>query len=114
MQAEARLTDVEWIAPALAAMDRGEALPPPFDDDRQAWDLLRTDDRVPQTSVTSPDGTLDNCLQQAMALPAIFSEHEEDPLRAALDAVWSAAFAFGHGRTHILFAELRQAFPVVA
>jgi hypothetical protein len=34
--------DVAWITPALAAMDRGEPLPPPFDDG------------------------LDNCLQQAM------------------------------------------------
>jgi hypothetical protein len=52
---EARLADVEWIAPALAAMDRGEPLPPPFDDDRRAWDLLLSDGRVPRTLVTSPD-----------------------------------------------------------
>jgi hypothetical protein len=52
---QARLADVEWIAPALAAMDRGEPLPPPFDDDRRAWDLLLSDGRVPRTLVTSPD-----------------------------------------------------------
>jgi hypothetical protein len=80
---EARLANVEWIAPALAAMDRGEPLPPPLDDERRAWDLLLSDARVPRTLVTSPDGRLDNCLQQAMAFPALFSTLEQDPLRAA-------------------------------
>lgn len=47
---EARLAEVEWITPALAAMDRGEPLPPPFDDDRRAWDLLLSDARVPARS----------------------------------------------------------------
>ncbi len=111
---EARLADVEWIAPALAAMDRGEPLPSPFDDDRRAWGMLLSDARVPRTLVTSLDGRLDNCLQQAMAIPALFSALEQDPLRAALDALWSAAVAFGHGRHQVLFSEVRQAFPAVA
>lgn len=112
---EARLAHVEWIAPALAAMDRGEPLPPPFDDDRRAWGvLLLSDARIPRTLVTSPDGRLDNCLQQAMAFPALFSALEQDPLRAALDALWSAAVAFGHGRHQVLFTEVRQAFPAIA
>jgi hypothetical protein len=112
---EARLAEVDWIAPALAALDRGEPLPPPFDDDRRAWGiLLLSDARVPRTLVTSPDGRLDNCLQQAMAFPALFSALEQDPLRAALDALWSAAVAFGHGRHQVLFSEVRQAFPAVA
>src|SRR6266545_1015493 len=111
---EARLADVEWIAPALAAMDRGEPLPSPFDDDRRAWGMLLSDARVPRTLVTSLDGRLANCLQQAMAIPALFSALEQDPLRAALDALWSAAVAFGHGRHQVLFSEVRQAFPAVA
>jgi hypothetical protein len=111
---EARLADVEWIAPALAAMDRGEPLPSPFDDDQRAWDLLLSDARVPTTLVTSPDGRLDNCLQQAMAFPALFAALEPDPLRAALDALWSAAVTFGPSRHRVLFAEVREAFPAVA
>lgn len=111
---EARLAQVEWIAPALAAMDGGEPLPPPFDDDRRAWDLLLSDARVPHTLVTSPDGRLDNCLQQAMAFPALSSAMEQGPLRAALDALWSAAVTFGHSRHQVLFTEVRQAFPRVA
>ncbi|MFD2473453.1 hypothetical protein [Amycolatopsis silviterrae] len=112
--AEAQLTEVEWIAPALAAMDRGEPLPPPFDDDRRAWDLLLSDERVPRTLATSPDGESDNCLQQAMAFPAVFSAREPDPLRAAFDALWAAAVTFGYGRHGALFAEVRQAFPALA
>ncbi|SFO96241.1 hypothetical protein SAMN05421810_101533 [Amycolatopsis arida] len=108
---EARLTEVPWIAAALAAMDRGESLPPPFHDERRVWDRLLSDPAVPQTLVTSPDGTTDNCLQQAMAFPVLFSAHEPDPLRAAVDTLWSAVVAFGHGRHPILFAEVREVFP---
>lgn len=112
--AEARLTEVEWIAPALAAMDRGAPLPPPFDDNRRAWDLLLTDEQVPHTLATSPDGRHDNCLQQAMAFPAIFSARGPDPLEAALDALRAAKVTFGYGRHGVLFAEVRQAFPALA
>lgn len=111
---EAQLADIDWIAPALAAMDRGEPLPPPFEDDRQPWDRLFADERVPHTLVTTPDGRHDDFLQQAMALPAIFTTLEEDPLRAAFDALWTAVGTFGRGRHELLFAELRQAFPALA
>jgi hypothetical protein len=106
---EARLADVEWIAPALVAMDRGEPLPWPFDHDQRAWELLLSDARVPKTLVTSPDGRLDNCLQQAMAFPALFSALEQDPLRAALDALWSAAVALATAGTRCCSA--RSARP---
>ncbi|WP_406634984.1 hypothetical protein [Amycolatopsis sp. WGS_07] len=112
--AEARLTEVEWIAPALAAMDRGAPLPPPFDGDRRAaWDRLFADEQVPHTLATSPDGQHDNCLQQAMAFPAVFSAREPDPLAAAFDALWDAAVTFGYGRHGVLFTEVRQAFPAL-
>lgn len=111
---EARLAQAEWIAPALAAMDEGQPLPPPLDDRRRAFDMLLSDDQIPHTLVTSLDGRLDNCLQQAMAFPAIFSADEPDPLRAALDALWSAANGFGRDRLQVLFTEARQAFPAIA
>jgi hypothetical protein len=115
--AEAGLTGVDWIDAALAAMDRGEPLPAPFDDgdqhDQRAWDLLFADERVPSTVVTSLDGAIDDCSQQAMAFPALFSAREADPLRAAVDAIHDAAVAFGYGRHPELFAELRRVFPAV-
>jgi hypothetical protein len=62
----------------------------------------------------SLDGRIDNMLQQAMAFPALLAAREEDPLEAAIDALWAAATAFGYGREHVLFSELRQAFPGLA
>jgi hypothetical protein len=112
--AEAGLADVGWIAPALAAMDQGGPLPPPFDGDRLPWDLLFSDAQIPSTTVTSPDGSTDNYCQQAMAFPALLSAREQDPLAAALDALWAAAVTFGYGRRQVLFTEVRQAFPAIA
>jgi hypothetical protein len=112
---EAQLADIDWISPALNAMDRGEPLPRPFDgDDRRAWDQLFSDERVPHTLVTSLDGLHSNLLQQAMALPALFSAREQDPLSAAIDALWNAAITFGRGRNQALFAEIRREFPALA
>ncbi|ONI92835.1 hypothetical protein ALI22I_01540 [Saccharothrix sp. ALI-22-I] len=127
---EAGLADIDWIAPALAAMDRGEPLPPPFGDGKSLWELLKlmfADDRVPKTPITSLDGkrhnvlqlsSLDgkrhNVLQQGMALPALFHAHEENPLKAALDALWAGVQTFGPHRHGVLFAELRESFPALA
>jgi hypothetical protein len=52
-------------------------------------------------------------LAEAMAFPALFSAREQDPLSAALDALWSAAVAFGRRRYEALLREARQAFPVL-
>jgi hypothetical protein len=95
-------------------MDRGEPLPPPFDDQRRAFDRMLSDDQVPHTLVTSPDGRHDNYLQQAMAFTAVFSANEPDPLRAALDALWPAAICFGRPRLQELFIEARQAFAALS
>ncbi|MEU4766469.1 hypothetical protein AB0H12_24750 [Actinosynnema sp. NPDC023794] len=112
---EAGLADVDWIAPALAAMDRGEPLPPPFGDGPlgELLDLLLADERIPRTPMPSLDGKHD-VLQQATALPAIFAAHEENPLKAALEALWAGVQTFGRRRYGVLFAELRESFPGLA
>ncbi|MCG8915635.1 hypothetical protein L6E12_07535 [Actinokineospora sp. PR83] len=111
--AEAGLAGVDWIAEALAAVERGDPLPPAFGDPRVVWDRLLGDERVPRSTVTSVDGSTENCLQQAMAFPVLLAFHEDDPLRVALDALASGAGAFGFGRTAVLFAEVRRAFPEI-
>ncbi|WP_018683565.1 hypothetical protein [Actinokineospora enzanensis] len=110
---EAGLADIDWIVPALAAVDSGEPLPPPFDDFNAAFGRMLSDDRVRHTTVTGPDGRTDNCLQQAMALPAILAGQQDDPLVAAADALWNTAVAFGHGRYPVLFDEVRAVFPTL-
>lgn len=110
---KAGLADIGWIAPALDAAERGQPLPAPFDGDgddhERVWERLYADPDVPQTLVPSTDGRVPNVLQQAMAVPALFGAVEDDPLRAALDALYAAAVTYGpdHGT---LFAEARSAF----
>ncbi|PWU48015.1 hypothetical protein DLJ47_29090 [Micromonospora sp. S4605] len=99
----AGLTGIGWIARALTALERGEPLPPPFDDDQQAWARLWADDRVPSTTVTTPDGT-PNCSQQAIALPAVRAAAHEDPLAGAVDTVYFAALAAGADHREVLAA----------
>jgi hypothetical protein len=104
-----QLVDVPWIAAALQALDRGEALLALFHDHQQAWDRLLTDPDVPHTLVTSPSGA-PNALQQAMAFPALLALANTDPLAAAVDALYAATIAYGPDRPH-LFEQARQAFP---
>jgi hypothetical protein len=105
----AGLAAVDWIAPALAAVHAGAPLPPPFDDHRRSWDRLLSDPAVPRTTVTVPYGP-PNCLQQAMAFPAITAAVHEDPLAAAVETLYCATIA--HGDDHPRFlAEVHATFP---
>jgi hypothetical protein len=101
---------VDWIAPALEAMARGEELPEMFQEPGRAFDRAWNDDQVVHTAVTPLDGRIDNFSQQSMAFLAIIATYNQDPLEAAIDAVRIAASTFGYGRTQEFFAELRQAF----
>ncbi len=92
---EAGLADIDWIAAALAALDAGEPLPPPFDDHALTWQALWADERVPATTVRSPDGTADNWSQQAMTLPALLCAGDPDPLRAAVASLMHATVGGG-------------------
>ncbi|WP_225797396.1 hypothetical protein [Streptomyces aculeolatus] len=102
----AGLDRVGWIAAGLDAVDRGEALAGPLADLTRAFERLFADPDVPHTLVDSTDGSCDNVLQQAMALPALFGAAEPNPLRAALDALSHAAATWGSAYPD-LFAETR-------
>ena len=113
----AGLSSLEWVAPALAALDRGQALPPPFDDWAQAWERLLGNDLVVRNvhvRVANADDLefpprID---PQAAALPAIFAAADADPLRAVVDAVAAAIVTFGNDYPRVL-QDLRDAFPEV-
>ncbi|WP_439678581.1 hypothetical protein [Embleya sp. MST-111070] len=108
----AGLADIDWIAPALAALDAGAPLPAPFDDPTEPWRRLLEDPNVPHTTITLPDGTTHNALQQAFAFPALLGAAEPDSLRAALDALSAAAYA--HGTDHRAFLdEVRDTWPAL-
>jgi hypothetical protein len=108
--ARAGIAGIDWVAPALAALDQGRPLPSPFDDTERVWRLLWADERVPHTTVTHCNGLLENVSQQAAALPALWGAAEPDPLRAALEALLAAAVTFGSGYPALL-EEVRRAFP---
>ncbi|GHJ21115.1 hypothetical protein [Streptomyces albus] len=42
---------LDWVAPALAAMAEGRALPAPFDDEDRAWDVLEGEQRIRRSTV---------------------------------------------------------------
>jgi hypothetical protein len=113
---EAGLADIDWIAPALAALEQGLPLPAPFDrpaddlgGDRRGWDLLFSDPRVPSTTVTSLTGDMDNLSQPAMAFPALCAAAHPEPLQACLDALHAAAVTNGYGRTQDLYGQVSVA-----
>jgi hypothetical protein len=110
---EGQLAQIDWIAPALEAMDRGQELPETFQDPARAFDRAWNDEQLIHTAIITVDGRTDNFSQQSMAFPALAAAYGEDPLRAAIDAVRIAADTFGYGRPQKFFAELRQAFPVL-
>jgi hypothetical protein len=99
----AGLADIDWIAPALAALEQGEPVPAPFDDQQHAWNRLWADQRIPTTTVTIPPGT-PNCSQQAIAFPALHAAAHADPLAAAVDTVYYAALAYGDNHRNLLAA----------
>lgn len=106
----AGLSAVEWIAPALAALDRGEPLPPPFDQPDRAWERLIADPDAPDTTMLGMDGRSWPCHQQSFALPALRHAADSDPLRAALAATLDACAGYGADYPELL-AELRSTFP---
>ncbi|MEU5977739.1 hypothetical protein [Streptomyces sp. NPDC047315] len=128
----AALTDVPWVAHALAELAEERPLPPPFDDTARMWETLRCDPCVPERSVlqaTPPErapyrpptppadvrhtaivevhvtGTPrapERISQPHFALPAVLAAAEPSPLKSALDAVWHAVNTYGEHYPELL------------
>jgi hypothetical protein len=114
---EAGLADVAWIAPALAAMDRGEPLPPPFDDWPGVWDRVFSDESVPKKVAVMADGRPDDRRIPAAALRtlSVYCFGNQGPLDLVLrileDASWALPVAVLSGELRAAFAELTPAEP---
>lgn len=108
----ADLDRLDWVRPALAALDAGTPLPPPFTDMAAVFPLVRPAGRLtaqirvvnradrspqPKTRVHRP----------SFAVPAIFSATDPDPLRALVDTFSHAAATFDDRRADLV-AELRR------
>lgn len=101
--AEAGLSELDWIAPALASLGDGSPLPAPLDDRRTAVRQLRRDPHVRLTAVESYDGRHE-LPQQQMALMALCSAVAADPR----ESLFFAVVTFGRDYRR-LFAGLREA-----
>jgi hypothetical protein len=112
----AGLADRDWVRPALAALDRGAPLPPPFTRKKAVFPLVQDD-------LAAEGGTLAVGVWRAagtprawpvhrpsFAVPAIFSATHPDPLRALVDTFSHAEATFGD-RAAELLAELRDRLP---
>jgi hypothetical protein len=104
---EVGISHLDWIAPALAAMHRGEDLPRPFDDPAAMYERLDADERAPRTRITL-DGHPD--LPRApMALLATLYAVEADPLDAAVRTLTNACQVFGDDGQDVLPREAAEA-----
>ena len=106
----AGFADLDWVAPALQALDEGRELAPPFDDPHRVFQMGYADPRVPHTTVAPIERRLPRFLQLAMAVPALFEAAEPDSLDAALKALYAAAVTFGGDDYPNLFQEVRATF----
>ncbi|MEU9743409.1 hypothetical protein AB0E12_29925 [Micromonospora chersina] len=107
----AGLERIGWVAEALAAAEADRPLPQPFTEQNgaAAFNRLLSDPEVPHTTVTlhlpaRASGTrrVTDALQQAAAFPALIAPANDDPLAAAIDAVYNAAIAHGDDRDRFL------------
>ncbi|MBM7494445.1 hypothetical protein JOD64_005667 [Micromonospora luteifusca] len=107
----AGLEQIGWIADALAAAEADRPLPSSFTDQSgtAAFHRLLSDPEVPHTTVTLHFGStafgtrhVSEALQQAAAFPALIALANDDPLAAAIDAVYNAAIAHGDERDRFL------------
>lgn len=98
--AAAGLAEIDWIAPALAALARGAE---PFQDWRAAGRRLLADPAVPST--VAPGASL---RQQTAAFATLRTAVLPDPLTAALETLSATLSTLGPDQCADLLAELRR------
>lgn len=107
---EAGLIGLPQLAPAVAALRRGDPAPPPFDDSGHCWGVLERA-QPPRTSLpVPPDGEYEQSPQD-WAITTLFHSTNEDSLVAVLEVVVSLAFVHGRDGYRQALAELRRQFP---
>lgn len=88
---------VDWVAAALHALERGEALPPPFDQPDRAYARMFSggEDKATFTSlvmrIVDPDEPPPPLAPEAAAVDSMLEAANIEPARAAIEAVVGAA-----------------------
>jgi hypothetical protein len=107
---EAGLIGLPQLAPAVAALRRGDPAPPPFNDSGHCWSVLERA-QPPRTSLpVPPDGAYEQ-LPQDWAITTLFHSAEEDSLVAVMEVVVCLAFVHGRDGYRQAFVDLRRQFP---
>ena len=110
---QAGLIELREIAPAVAALRRGERVPAPFDDSGYVWSVL-ADANPARTSVpVPPDGEYEQSPQN-WAITTLFHSAMDDSLAAALEVLVSLAFVHGRDGYQRALDAVRDHFPELA
>ena len=110
---QAGLIGLPQIAPAVAALRRGERVPAPFDYHGYVWGMLAQAD-PPRTSVpTPPDGAHEQSPQD-WAISTLFHSAMENSLAAALEVLVALAYVHGRDGYQQALAAVREQFPQLA
>ena len=108
----AELDTLDWVRPALEAMDHGEPLPAPFTNHAEAQALLLDGPTSTQAVVRLGNQERERARRihrPSFAVPALFSAVAEDPLQALVDTFSHAAATFDDDRNELI-DELRARF----
>jgi len=108
----AKLDRLDWVRPALAALDAGIPLPAPFTDPAAVFPLVRPTGRSTLQiglvkRAAAPQQPKTRVHRPSFAVPAIFSATDPDPLRALVDTFSHAAATFDDLRNELVI-ELRR------
>jgi hypothetical protein len=92
---EIGIAELDWVAPALDAVEAGEALPPPFDVVGSLWERLQSEPRVPPRIAPMLRAGVDQDSPVRRAVGTLYGALLPTPLHAVLTALAEAVQAFG-------------------
>ncbi|MGW7575117.1 hypothetical protein [Streptomyces sp. NPDC054765] len=108
---EIGIAELDWVAPALDAVEAGEALPPPFHLVGVAWERLQSEPRVPPRIAPMLRAGVDEDSPVRRAVGTLYAALLRTPLHAVLAALAEAVRAFGADARFPL-AELKEQLGV--
>jgi hypothetical protein len=108
---EIGIADLDWVAPALDAVEAGGILPSPFDSVNAAWERLQSEPRVPPHIVPMVRAGVDQDSPVRRAVATLYAARMLAPLHAVLAALAEAVQAFGVDSRFPL-AELKEQLAV--
>ncbi|MFE6742671.1 hypothetical protein [Streptomyces tubercidicus] len=92
---EIGIAELDWVAPALDAVEADEALPPPFHSVGAAWERLQSEPRVPPRIAPMLRAGVDEDSPVRRAVATLYAALHRTPLQAVLAALAEAVRAFG-------------------